>query len=114
MLDKHSNECYNNSVHLLECMKGDKKMIRIIEKLWNEYLSDECADISAEEKALTKEAIEKHEILNKSLTNEQNEALDEYLDAFCAIHSTFAKKAFFKGCEFTASFLIETIISKKT
>ena len=89
-------------------------MIRIIEKLWNEYLSDECADISAEEKALTKEAIEKHEILNKSLTNEQNEALDEYLDAFCAIHSTFAKKAFFKGCEFTASFLIETIISKKT
>ncbi len=90
-------------------------MIRTIEKLWNEYLSDECADISAEEeKALTKEAIEKHDLLNKSITNEQNEALDEYLDALCAIHSDFAKKAFFKGCEFTASFLIETGIFKNT
>ena len=41
------------------------------------------------------------------------QALEEYVDALCDIEALFAKKAFFKGCEFSTSFLLEVVGLKK-
>ncbi len=83
---------------------------KTLEKLWDEYLSDECSAIKTnEEKLLAKGAIEKHKIINELLTKEQNEAVEKYIDAICEIQGSLTKKAFFKGCEFAVSFLIEAV-----
>ena len=42
---------------------------------------------------------------DKKLDKEQQEALEKYVDAIYDMESLFIKKAFFKGCEFTLSFL---------
>ena len=83
-------------------------MKKIPESLWNDYFADECAAIeSEEERELTKKAIEMHEKLSELLTKEQNEAVERYADALCDISSSFSKKAFFKGCEFMLSLVLE-------
>ena len=83
-------------------------MKEILEKLWNEYLLEECATIETEEeKILTKKAVELHEIANNLLNDEQRDAVEKYIDALCDIEALFVKKAFFKGCEFSVSFLLE-------
>ena len=89
-------------------------MKKTLETLWNDYLVGECAIIDTEEeRELAKKAVEKHEIINDLLTKEQNDAIETYIDALCETYDFFAKKAFFKGCEFAASFLIEAAINKK-
>ena len=79
-----------------------------LEKLWNEYLSGECAEIDTdEERELMEKAVELHEKANALLNTEQQDAVEKYVDALCDTESVFVKKAFFKGCEFSVSFLLE-------
>ena len=84
-------------------------MKETLERLWNEYLLDECAVIDTdEERMLAKKAVELHEKANALLNKEQEEHVEKYVDALCDIEVLFAKKAFFKGCEFAVSFLLES------
>ncbi len=84
-------------------------MKETLEKLWNEYLLDECAAIDTdEEKKLTKKTVELHEKANDLLNKDQKDAVEKYVNALCDLESIFVKKAFLKGCEFSVSFLLET------
>jgi len=79
-----------------------------LEKLWNEYFADECSVIDTEEeRALGKKAVEMHEAAGESLTAEQIAVIEKYVDVLCELQNSFVKKAFFKGCEFCASFLLK-------
>ena len=90
-------------------------MKRMLEKLWNEYFSDECSSIDTEEgRILAKKALELHEKVNYLLNAEQQKAVEKYLDVLCDIESLFAQKAFLKGCEFSVSFIFETGSLQKT
>ena len=60
-----------------------------------------------EERMLTKKAIELHEKTNGLLTREQQEVMEKYVDTLMDMEGIFAKKAFFKGCAFAISFLLE-------
>jgi hypothetical protein len=83
-------------------------MKETLEGLWKEYLLEECAVIETdEERRLTKKTGELHEKANSLLNKEQEEAVDGYVDALCDANALFVKKAFFKGCEFVLSFLLE-------
>ena len=84
-------------------------MKNILENLWNEYLLDECAVMDTdEERTLTKKAVELHEIANALLNKEQEDAIEQYVNVLHDIEALFAKKAFFKGCEFALAFLLDT------
>ena len=84
-------------------------MKETLEKLWSNYLLDECATIdSDEERALTRNMGELHEKANALLNQSQREAIDQFVDALYDLEALFVKKAFFKGCEFAVSFLWET------
>ncbi len=83
-------------------------MKETLEKLWDEYLLDECAAIDTdEEREITKKIVELHEKVNTLLDKDQKDAVEKYVDALCDMEALFAKKAFMKGCEFSVSFLIE-------
>ena len=89
-------------------------MKKTLEKLWTEYLFDECAVIDTdEERNLTKRAVELHEKANALLNQDQQAAIETYMDAVYDIEALFAKKAFFEGCEFAVSFLLEANNSEK-
>ena len=89
-------------------------MKETLEKLWNEYLMDECAAIDTdEERLLTKKTVDLHEKANALLNKEQADAVEQYVDALCDIEALFVKKAFCKGCEFAVSFLQEAQNPKK-
>ena len=89
-------------------------MKETLEKLWNEYLLDESAEIDTdEERNLTKKTVELHEKANGILNRDQKDAVEKYVDALCDLEALFVKKAFFKGCEFAVSFLLEAGIFKK-
>ncbi len=84
-------------------------MKQTLEKLWDEYFCEECSPIDTdEERELTKKTLELHERANVSLTKEQEKAVEAYVDALCDLEALFVKKAFFKGCGFAVSFLLET------
>ena len=79
-----------------------------LEKLWNDYLVDECAILkTAEEKELAAKAAALHEQANAMLSAEQRAAVEQYLDALCVLDALFARKAFMRGCEFAVAFLRE-------
>ena len=83
-------------------------MKETLEKLWNDYLLNECAVMDTEEeRMLTKQAVELHEKANALLTKEQQDATEKYVDVLCDIEAIFVKKAFLKGCQFAISFLLE-------
>ena len=83
-------------------------MKETLDRLWNDYLLDECAEIDTEEeKNLTQKAVELQEHANALLNKEQQEAVEKWVDVLCQTDAFFAKKAFFKGCEFAISFLLE-------
>ena len=85
-------------------------MKETLEKLWNEYLANECSAISTdEERNLTRKTVELHKKANTLLNNNQISAVEKYVDALCDIEALFVKKAFFKGCEFSISFLLEAL-----
>ena len=89
-------------------------MKNTLEKLWNEYLLEECAVIDTdEERTLTRALAELHDKANALLNEEQKAAIEKYVDALCDIDALFAKKAFCKGCEFAVSFLTEAGNLKK-
>ena len=89
-------------------------MKETLEKLWHEYLLDDCAIIDTdEEQELTKKAAELHEKASASLNKEQKENIEKFIDTLHEIETLFAKKAFFKGCEFAVSFLLEAGNLKK-
>ncbi len=84
-------------------------MKETLEKLWNEYLWEKCSEIDTdEERRLTKYAAELHEKASASLSKDQEAAVEKYVDALCDIQELFVKKAFFKGCEFAVSFLLNS------
>lgn len=83
-------------------------MKQILEKIWDEYFAEECALIDTmEERVLVKRTGEMHKAANELLTEEQRKVVEKYIEALYEIQSCFVKKAFFKGCEFTTSFLFE-------
>ena len=83
-------------------------MKETLEKLWYEYLADECAVIETDkERERAKKAIKLHEELNSMLTKEEIEAVEAYVNSLYEINGDFAKKSFFKGCEFAISFILE-------
>ena len=89
-------------------------MKETLEKLWNEYLLEECAALSTdEERGLAKKAVELHEKANALLNGEQEAAVKKYVDTLYNIEAIFVKKAFFKWCEFAVSFLLEASNSGK-
>ena len=88
-------------------------MEEILEKLWNDYLSDECAAINTEkERKLTESTALLCDNLQVLLNSDQKEALEKYIDSLSDINCIFAKKAFITGCKFTANFLLGVIITK--
>ena len=88
-------------------------MNKILENLWNDYLLDRCAVMDTdEERRLIKTTVELHEKANALLNKSQQDAVESYVDALCDLESLFVKKAFFKGCKFAVSFLLETIETK--
>ena len=67
-------------------------MKKTLEKLWHEYLMDECAVMDTEEERdLTKEAARLHEKVNALLDKEQQAAVEEYVDAVCDVESILVK-----------------------
>ena len=89
-------------------------MNQILENLWNDYLMEKCAVIDTEEeRELNKTAAELHEKTSALLNEEQNAALELYIDALLDSESLFVKRAFFKGCEFAVSFILEAGNYKK-
>lgn len=75
-----------------------------LENLWLRYFSEECAWVETEEeKNLAKRALELH---NKANEHPTRENLEKHIEALCELQSFQTKKAFFKGCEFAAMFLI--------
>ena len=89
-------------------------MKETLEKLWLDYLMDECAEMDTEEeKRLMRESVELHESANALLNKEQEAAVQKYVDALCDVEALFVKKAFVKGCEFATSFLLEAGNLKK-
>lgn len=88
--------------------KKGKKMKETLERLWNEYLLEKCSAINTdEERILTKKAGELHERADALLNKEQKDAVEKYIDALFDIETLFVKKAFFKGCEFAVSFILD-------
>lgn len=89
-------------------------MSETLEKLWNEYLSEECAAFDTdEERKISQKTVKLHEEANALLNQDQQDAVEKYVDALCEIETHFVKKAFFKGCEFAVSFLLEVRGLKK-
>ena len=85
----------------------------ILEKLWDEYFSAECAVIDTdEERKLMKRATEVHKKMNALLNKTQEDELEEYVNALHDANALFVKKAFFKGCEFAIFFLLELGIER--
>jgi len=83
-------------------------MKEAIEKLWDEYFSEKCAAMDTdEERRLAKKTVEFHEAASSLLNKEQEAAVEKYVDALCDMEAIFVKKAFFKGCEFSFSFLLQ-------
>lgn len=83
-------------------------MKKTLEKLWREHFAEECATIdSEEERRLLKRAAETQKKASELLTKEQSDMIEKYIEILYEIQSSFGKKAFFKGCEFTTSFLFE-------
>ena len=79
-----------------------------LEKLWNEYLMDECSYIDTEEeRMLVSKTADLHKVATNMLSEEQKDAVEEFTDSLCDLEALFIKKAFCKGCEFSVSFLFE-------
>ena len=85
-----------------------------LEKLWDEYFSEECAILDTEEEreliSLTAEA---NKAVNDLLTKEQRRSVERFVELLHEMNGITLKKAFCRGCEFATSFLLETSGLKK-
>ena len=80
----------------------------VLNRVWHEYFSDECLRVDTdEERRLLGCAADASEELNRLLTAEDRRAVERYADAIYAMQDVLIKKAFFKGCEFAVTFVIE-------
>ena len=83
-------------------------MKQMLERMWNEYFYEECAKIcDAKEKEALQRAAKMRESVSAQLTKEQSEAVEKYVEALYENQIYFAKRSFFKGCEFAISFLFD-------
>ena len=83
-------------------------MNEMLEKLWYDHFAEECAVLDTrEEQALAKRAAESRGKLNRSLTGEQRRIMDAYAEALYEMQASLIKKAFLRGAELSASFLLE-------
>ena len=83
-------------------------MKEILEKLWNEYLFEECSAIDTdEERRIMKKTAELQEKANALLNKEQQEAMEKYIEALYDGETLFVKKAFFKGVGLAVSLLFK-------
>ena len=89
-------------------------MKNTLEKLWEEYFSEECAILDTEEEreliSLTAEA---NKAVNDLLTKEQRISVERFVELLHEMNGITLKKAFCRGCEFATSFLLETSGLKK-
>ena len=84
-------------------------MKEIVEKIWDEYFSEQCAEIkTSEERALLQKASELHTAANRLLTAEQMQAVEKYVESLFELQGYITKRSFFKGCSFAVSFFFET------
>ena len=68
-------------------------MKKTLEKLWNEYLLENSAVIDTEEeRTLTKQTIELHKKVTELMNQEQNDAVEKYVDALCDLEALLQKK----------------------
>ena len=80
----------------------------MIEKLWDEYFSEECAVLdTVEEKELIDRVVKAQTLTNELLNKEQRESVENFVGTLHEMHGISLKKAFCKGCEFATSFLLE-------
>ena len=83
-------------------------MNNILEKLWSEYFCEDCSAInSEEEKAIAKILAQTRNEIENLPINEFRESIENYIAFMYKAQSLALKKAFFKGCEFAISFLVE-------
>ncbi len=83
-------------------------MKEILNNLWEKYFFEECSTINTnEEKELLKKLADLREKAYVSLNDEEKEAVERCFETLYDIETIYAKKAFFKGCEFAVSFLFE-------
>ena len=69
-------------------------MKETLEKLWTDYFSDECAVVDTnEERVMLKQTAELHQKANDVLNAEQQEAVENYVDALCDMEALLVKKA---------------------
>ena len=84
-------------------------MKNVIEKLWDEYFSEECAVLNTEEeKELIERVVKAQKEANELLNREQREKVEKFVETLHEMHGISLKKAFCSGCEFATSFLLET------
>jgi len=89
-------------------------MKKILEKLWYEYLEEECSVIeNEEERNLVKRAGAMHKSINELLSLEQSEVLEKYIETLYEMQAAFVKKSFLKGCSFATAILFEFSIFEK-
>lgn len=80
-------------------------MKKELEKLWNEYFSDECSNVdSDEERKLIKYAVELHEKVFAILNEEQQNAVEKYVDALYDMEALHTKKHSLKDADFPFRF----------
>ena len=86
----------------------------MLDRLWNEYFNEECAVINTdEERTLLRRVVEFQEAAIAGLTKDQREGVQRYVEVLYESQGAQVKKAFLKGCEFTASFFFELGILTK-
>ena len=86
----------------------------MLERLWYACFAEECATIDTEEeRMLAKKAIEKSAEANALLSKEQSKAVEKHIEVLFELQEALIKKAFFKGCELAASFLLEVFTREK-
>ena len=82
-------------------------MKETLENFWNEYASDKCAAIDTdEERTLSRKVVRLQEAMNALLSKAQKSAVEQYVEALLEREAFSEKKAFFKGCKFTLSFVM--------
>lgn len=84
-------------------------MKKSLEKLWEEYFWDECSTIKTdEERLLLRRVAELRETVNALLDQDQQLAVEKYVEAVYDLEALLMKNAFFKGCAFARSFILES------
>ncbi len=84
-------------------------MSKILEELWFDYLMENQANQSKEERELIHALVKTGDELHASLTQEQLTILERRDDCQNEICVLFAKEAFIKGIRFATGYFMEAI-----